>query len=414
MPKNTSQLVAEVKAVWDEADREGRDLTMSERTDMQERLDAIKAQKSMEDIGRQLGGGMEFITGELGSGVGWGGGSPGERFTASKGYQQIKSAGNRGQSWTSGLVDVGLQTKGTLLEGSGSPGTGSGGGLLPVPQVVPGVVGKLFQRLTLEDLLLGGQATGNTVRYAVQGTATSGAQGVPEAGTKPESTLGFGVQDEPIRKVATSIQIADELIEDAPAISAFINGQLSLFISIEVERQLFRGTSGGNEVQGILTSRGVPVYAGGTAAGNYAEQLFKAINGTRGSSFTEPEWVVMHPADWEKLRLLKDTANQLYGGGPFLGQYGAQAMVTPSGQVNGALDTVWNKAVVVTASIGGAGTALIGSSAAAQVWSRGGVVVESTNSHGGNFVLDITAIRAERRLGLCVYRPGALCEVRLA
>ena len=68
----------------------------------------------------------------------------------------------------------------------------------------------------------------------------------------------------------------------------------------------------------------------------------------------------------------------------------------------------------VTAAIGGAGTALVGSSAAAQVWNRGGLSVEATNSHATNFVLNLTAIRAERRLGLTVLRPGALCEVRLA
>ena len=51
-------------------------------------------------------------------------------------------------------------------------------------------------------------------------------------------------------------------------------------MQIEEERQLLRGTSGGNEVQGLLTSRGVPVYAGGTAVGNKAVQLFIAMNGT--------------------------------------------------------------------------------------------------------------------------------------
>jgi hypothetical protein len=48
------------------------------------------------------------------------------------------------------------------------------------------------------------------------------------------------------------------------------------------------------------------------------------------------------------------------------------------------------------------------------VWSKGGVQVESTNSHASNFTLDLSASRAERRLGLTLYRPGALCEVRLA
>lgn len=101
-------------------------------------------------------------------------------------------------------------------------------------------------------------------------------------------------------------------------------------MNIEAERQLFRGASGGNEVQGVLTSRGVPVYAGGTAAGNKAVQLFKAMNGTRGSSFVEPEWAVIHPTDWEQIRLLTDTAGQLLGGGPFLGSYGnGQSVAAP-------------------------------------------------------------------------------------
>ncbi len=60
-------------------------------------------------------------------------------------------------------------------------------------------------------------------------------------------------------------------------------------------RQILRGTASGSEIQGLLVSRGVPVYAGGTAVGNSAVQLFQAINGCRSGFFTEPEWVVMHP-----------------------------------------------------------------------------------------------------------------------
>jgi HK97 family phage major capsid protein len=156
------------------------------------------------------------------------------------------------------------------------------------------------------------------------------------------------------------------------------------------------------------------VYAGGTAAGTYADQLFKAMNGVRGSAFVEPEWIVMHPTDYEKLRLLKDTANQYYGGGPFQGPYGAGSNLAASGQITGAIDSVWNKAVYVTSAIGGAGTALVGSRAAGQVWSKGGLTVDATNSHSTYFTSNLTAIRAERRLGLTLYRPSALVEVRLA
>jgi HK97 family phage major capsid protein len=97
-----------------------------------------------------------------------------------------------------------------------------------------------------------------------------------------------------------------------------------------------------------------------------------------------------------------------------MGPYGNGGAVEASGQITGAIDAVWNKSVYVTSAIGGAGTALVGSRAAAQVWSRGGVSVEATNAHSDNFTHNITAIRAERRLGLTVYRPQAYCEVRLA
>jgi len=417
-PRRAKQYVAEVERIYAEADAAGRDLTASERGDIEGLLDSAESQGRVEQQLKGLGEAGAPLMHRLGDGsmssTAYGG--PGDRFVASKGYQRIRDASARGQSWTSGLIDCGspgMLTKGTLLEGSqASPGTG--GGLVPVPQVVPGVVQTLFQPLTFENLLLAGQATNNSVRYAVEGTATSGAAGVAEAGTKPESTLAFSTKDEPIKKIATVVSVSDEMIEDAPAVQTFVNGRLTAFVNIEAERQLFRGTSGGNEVQGVLTSRGVPVYAGGTAAGNYAEQLFKAMNGTRGSSFVEPEWVVVHPTDYEKLRLLKDTANQFYGGGPFQGPYGAGSNVQASGQVTGAIDSVWNKALYVTSAIGGAGTALIGSRAAGQVWNRGGMSVEATNSHASYFTSNLTAIRAERRLGLTLYRPGALVEVRLA
>jgi HK97 family phage major capsid protein len=124
---------------------------------------------------------------------------------------------------------------------------------------------------------------------------------------------------------------------------------------------------------------------------------------------------VVHPTDWQVLRLLKDTAGQYFGGGPFLGPYGGpQGPVGLSGQLQGPVDTIWNKRVYITSAIGGAGTALIGTMAAGQVWSRGGLSVEATNSHASYFAMNLVAIRAERRVGLAVYRPGAFCEVHLS
>jgi HK97 family phage major capsid protein len=237
---------------------------------------------------------------------------------------------------------------------------------------------------------------------------------VAEGGLKPESALGLTTADEPIKKIATILPVSEEMLEDAPAIQSYINGRLSLFVRIEEERQLLRGTSGGNEVQGLLTSRGIPVYNGGTAAGNRAEQLFKGMNSMRGSALLEPEWTIMNPADWEAIRLLKDNNGQLYGGGPFFGPYGGpQGPASSSSQVAGATDSLWSKPVYVTGVLG-AGTALVGTRAAAQVWRRGGLSVDASNSHNDYFQRNLVALRAEERLGLTVYRPTGFVEVRLA
>jgi HK97 family phage major capsid protein len=56
--------------------------------------------------------------------------------------------------------------------------------------------------------------------------------------------------------------------------------------------------------------------------------------------------------------------------------------------------------------------ALVGAFAsAAQLFTRGGIVVEASNSHADYFQRNKTAVRAERRLGLAVYRPGAFGRV---
>jgi HK97 family phage major capsid protein len=280
-----------------------------------------------------------------------------------------------------------------------------------VPQVVPGVVEKQFQRLTVADLIASGTTNSNTLRYVVEGTATSGAAGVLEGGVKPESTLALSTVDEPVKKVATTLTVSDEMLEDAAAVRSYIDGRLSLFVRIEEERQLMLGT-GAAEVNGITGRTGVNTYPAGTVDNN-AIALFKALNGTRGSAFLEPDAIIMNPANWQVTRLLQDTAGQFYGGGPFTGAYGGpQGPVSASGgQLAGGVDNIWGKPVVVTTAVG-AGTALLGSfGQAAQVFRKSGLSVEASNSHDDYFVRNLVAIRAEQRLALAVYRPSAFTLV---
>lgn len=423
--KAIAEHIEAYKAIYKRADDENRDPSDEERLDVESHLKAIETLKverqeadanietlkRVDDLGRELGPAIPAIQvkSEPQDRVFQGARKTlGDAFIESDSYRKAIEAFREGGRISTGAVA--LEAKGTLMETAGS----GGGALVSVPQVVPGVVDKLFQPLTFADLLLNGQTSAPTVRYVVEGTATSGAAGVAEGGSKPQSTLGLTTTDESIKKIATTLKVSDEMIEDGPAIQSYINGRLALFVRIEEERQLIRGASGGAEVQGLLTSRSVPVYAGGTAAGNMAVQLFKAMNGMRGSAFVEPDWVVISPGNWETIRLYTDTAGQFFGGGPFFGPYGGpQGPAAASGQTGGPQDYLWGKPVYVTGAIG-SGTAIVGSAANAQVWRRGGLSVEATNSNEDDFLKNLVALRAEERLGLAVYRPGGYVEVRLS
>jgi HK97 family phage major capsid protein len=144
--------------------------------------------------------------------------------------------------------------EGTLLEtGAGGPG----GGLVP-PGYQPGVVEKLFEPLGVADVFATSNVTGSQVRYVVEGTATNAAAGVAEAGVKPESTIALSEATEAIRKIATVLPVSDELLEDAASVQQYLNGWLTLFVRLEEERQLLRGSgAGSNELLGIFGRSGI-------------------------------------------------------------------------------------------------------------------------------------------------------------
>jgi HK97 family phage major capsid protein len=398
MPKTAQALVSEYKRIYERADSEGRDLTRDERDQVADLVEAAQAQKSIDDRLREIG----QVTDDFAAG-------PGDLFVRSAGYKSISNADSRPQAWSSGPVEVipnGMMAKGTLTMTTG--GAGPGGGLTP-PQWQPGIVSKLLEPLGVGDVFGQSQTTGSQVRYVVEGTATNAAAGVAEAGTKPESTLGYTETTEPIRKIATVLPVSDELLEDASSIQAYLNSRLTLFVRVEEERQLLRG-AGTNELVGLMNaSRGINTYTK-LGTDDNATSLARVIANTAGSAFVSPDAIIMHPSNWLSTRLLRDgtggTAGNFYGAGPF----GASGNNAGAAGIFG--QQLWNLPVVLSNTVG-AGTALVGAfGQAAHIWRRGGVSVEATNSHSDLFVKNISMLRAEERLGLGVYRPTAFTEVR--
>jgi HK97 family phage major capsid protein len=394
------------KAVLASAREEGRSLTSSEY----ELIEAMASMAENQDVESEIKAMGERIGAPAQNQVSsqWvGGNGPGDVFVASQGFKSIQDASTRPQTWSTGMVEVSsvpLELKGTLTQTTGG---GPGGGLIP-PHYEPGVVSKLFESVRVRDILGQSQTTASQVRYVVEGTATSGAAGVAEGGTKPESTLGYSEVTEPVRKIATALPISDEMLDDAPSIQSYLNERLSLFVAIEEERQLLRGT-GTNELVGLFNRAGAQAINTYTrlAADDNSVALAKVLANTAGSAQLQPDFIVLHPNQWLSTRLLRDgaggTAGAYLGGGPFGQPYGGPT----TGLFGGSL---WGVPVILSSFVG-AGTALVGNSQAAHIWRRGGVSVEATNSHSTYFVQNLTMVRSESREAFGVYRPSAFTSV---
>ena len=226
MPRTAKQFADEIDGLWKRAEAEGRDLTPAERIHVSglvaEAKPQLEMEKSIREIGLQLGGpgGEHRPDGSRVSG------GPGDVFVKSAAYQKIMDPSGRGQSWTTGPVEVSSMqlVKGTILKtGVGGPG----GGLVP-PQYEPGVVSKLFEPLGVSDVFGQSQTNASQVRYVNEGTATSAAAGVAEGGVKPESTIAMSEVVEPVKKIATVLPISDELLEDAPSIQSLSERQVDV------------------------------------------------------------------------------------------------------------------------------------------------------------------------------------------
>ena len=104
---------------------------------------------------------------------------------------------------------------------------------------------------------------------------------------------------------------------------------------------------------------------------------------------------MIHPNDWQEIRLLR-TADGLY----IMGNPADDAPVRLWG-VRGRVTTAITE-----------GTGLVGAFRVySQIFRREGLRVEASTEHASFFVENKTAILAETRLALAVYRPAAFCTV---
>ncbi len=278
---------------------------------------------------------------------------------------------------------------------------------------IPGVITLGQQQPTVAELFMQAQTDQPTVRYLQESTYTQAADAVLEGDEKPEASFDLVETDAAVRKVAVFGRVTDETLEDFSQIRPYIDQRLSFMVRSKIDDQLLNGTGTAPQLAGLLGTSGVQTaeMASNTAV-KYAEAVMNAITKVRTVGFFEPDAIVMHPNDYQKLRLATDGNTQYYGGGFFQGQYGLPyndpgflwgirvVTTTAISEIDLATPAAGNKGCIVGAfGLGGS------------VFYRNGLSIEATNTNEDDFINNLTTIRVEQRLALAVYRPLAFCRV---
>lgn len=393
--------LGKAKSLTDAADARGQSLTDVERKGLEEILSKAADYKSQIKLEVDAEDTRKLIE-EMGAGLNQEGESApataktiGAAFVQSKAYKAVKERGFRG-NWGTGPIEVGEKVD-SMTGVVSEVNTGEVGGSQFLPQRVAGVVAPVEYALRINDLLLQGETTQNSI-MVVKETVTqigSGSGFTPgelktgEGQTKPGSYIEFDTVTVPVVKLATFLPVADEFLEDEAGLRDYIDGRMRTFVRRSEEDKLLNGSGG--DFAGLLTNAGAAV-AADVAGDNLFDAILAGIVSVRVDGGAEPDSCVMNATTWGKLQALKaiSGAGGYFSGGPYA------TRANPWGLREVISESITTDEVLV----GAFGTE-------AQVWRRGGLTLDASNSHADFFARNMTAIRAEERLTLAVYRDEA-------
>jgi HK97 family phage major capsid protein len=268
------------------------------------------------------------------------------------------------------------------------------------PEVVRGARVELTpeRQLVVADLPTQTQTTQAAVKWMLETTKTPAATEVAESvegtpGTYPEAAFALEEQTSTVRKIGVFIPITDEQMEDEARCRNYINDRLTRAIRERLDYQLLNGDGSAPNLRGFLNVVGVQTQAKG--ADPSFDAIQKAITKVRFTGYAEPDGIVLHPNDWQDIRLTR-TADGLYiGGSPFAG----------------GPDRLWGLPVAVSPAIA-EGTALVGAFRAySEMAIRKGLEIKVSDAHSTYFIEGKLAVRADFRLAFMVPRPTAFCMV---
>ena len=261
----------------------------------------------------------------------------------------------------------------------------------------PGIVSDPYRPRMLRSLIPTVPVDTNLVEWVQTTVRTNNAATVSEGGKKPKSDLTYDRKETPVRKIAHYFKTSMEVLQDFKRLRAEIDNEgLEMLKQVE-EDQLLLGDGTGTNLLGLIpqaTPFDISVVQSSTDTP--VDILRRAILQVR-QSYYGATGIVLNPADWAEIELLKDGENR----------YLFSAATT------GAPARLWGLPVVECDAMP-KGDFMVGAFAtAATIYDRMQASIFMSTENEDDFIHNMVSIMFEERLALAVKRPLAFVHGEL-
>lgn len=265
-------------------------------------------------------------------------------------------------------------------------------GFAPERIRLPGFVEAATRPVQLLDIIPMARTGRDAVTYMEETTRTHAAAERAEAAAFAESTFAFTERTSTVRKITDSLPVTDEQMEDVDLIESYINGRLAFGIRQRLDGQCLVGDGTAPNLRGIKNTVGIQTQA--RAGDPVPDTFFKAMTKIRLVGRATPTHHVMHPTDWQGVRLLR-TVDGVY-------IWGSPSEAGP--------ERLWGLPVV-QCDADAAGTGYTGSFDPAWIslFERRGVEI-AVGYVDQQFKAGQRTVRGDMRAALVVMRPTAFCS----
>lgn len=322
----------------------------------------------------------------------------GKAFVESEAYKQaagrIAQGANIPLGTTDGVKVASREETKTLLSVTSSGGLHGGvidanrtGLIVATPQASLDFLNVVATATTDSDV----------VEWLEETTLTNAAAETAELTAAPESALAFTVRSTTVKEIPHFIPVTRRGLADAAFVESWINNRLIDGVRRRLQTQILTGDATGENLRGIYQTSGIGSIDRSVTGLAMAESLHRCITTIRTNAFVEPDFIGIHPTDYEAIRILRADAVTAADA------KGAYLIAPPT---EGGFGSLWGIPLIVHAAFT-AGSPLVGRGSEATLFIREGVSVSASDSHASYFTERKVAILATMRAAFAVTQPKA-------